>query len=571
MSERTPAHERSELAHLGGLTALFGLAVLLVDPRGDFPLNDDWGYGPAVRTLVEEGRLQFTDWQSMPLLTHVLWGALFCLPAGFSYTALRLSTLTAAWLGMLATYALLRQVGAKRATASLGAAALALNPLYLALAHTFMTDVPFVAAMVAATAAWIRGTVREAWGWRAVAMALALWATLNRQLGVALPLAWTIVEALRVGLGLRWLVRALLPAVVVIAGLVVYQKVVDATIGLPALYHEKTRELGEAISALLRLRGLRYPLERSLLVLVYLGLFAGPLLVWTHARAARRPLGRWAPLAGAVLGAAAAFVGRGMPLTGNVWIDFGIGPRTAPGAVESAPAVVWILLSALSGAGATAFAQALGRSAVRSGIVARVSSWRALPRRVWDGLRGRVAGSGGPAWQWTLLLLVPLVTFGPTAVAYGAFFDRYVLGLVPFALALVVSANDETPDASSEASSPGRSSRVASILAPLALAAMFAFSVPATHDYLAWQRVRWEGVARVESRGVAREAIHGGFEVDNADPEPGRVLVEDREGSEWAIALSELEGYVTTETLPVASWLPWSVRSIHVLRRADAQ
>jgi hypothetical protein len=169
------------------------------------------------------------------------------------------------------------------------------------------------------------------------------------------------------------------------------------------------------------------------------------------------------------------------------------------------------------------------------------------------------------------LLLVPLVTFGPTAVAYGAFFDRYVLGLVPFALALVVSANDETPDASSEASSPGRSSRVASILAPLALAAMFAFSVPATHDYLAWQRVRWEGVARVESRGVAREAIHGGFEVDNADPEPGRVLVEDREGSEWAIALSELEGYVTTETLPVASWLPWSVRSIHVLRRADAQ
>jgi hypothetical protein len=561
VSERPEARDRlAELAPLGGLTASFVLVALLVDPRGDFPLNDDWGYGPAVRTLVEEGRLQFTNWPSMPLLTHVLWGALFCLPSGFSYTALRLSTLTAAWLGVLATYALLRQLGASRGAAFVGGMALALNPLYVGLAHSFMTDAPFVAALVAATAAWIRATLRDSWGLRVLAVVLALWATLDRQLGVALPMAWTIVEALRLGLGVRWITRALLPALVVIGGLVAYEKILGATIGLPALYHEKTRELGEAIFALVRLRGLRLPAERTVLVLAYLGLFAGPLLLLAGRRLATSGLARWAPLGGALVGAAAALAGRAMPLTGNVWIDFGIGPRTAPGVIETAPAALWTMITAASGAGAVALVVAIGRGALRSGIVER-TPWRALPRRVWQGLRGRApseAGDAAPSWVWVLLVLVPAIGFVPTSIAYGAFFDRYVLAHVPFALALVVLA---IRGATAE-----RPHRAAVSLAAVALALMLAFSVPATHDYLAWQRARWQAVDRLAQRGVPREAIHGGFEVDNADPGPDHVLV-NREKAPWSIALSELGGYATVESLPVRSWLPWSVRAVHVMER----
>ncbi len=81
----------------------------------------------------------------MPLLTHVLWGSLFCIPFGFSFTALRFSTLTLGLIGILGTYFLLREVKSDRYIAFMGAMLLASNPIYVALSNTFMTDVPFTA------------------------------------------------------------------------------------------------------------------------------------------------------------------------------------------------------------------------------------------------------------------------------------------------------------------------------------------------------------------------------------------------------------------------------------------
>src|SRR5262249_58983024 len=74
---------------LAALTALWLAAILIVNPSGDFPILDDWAYGHVVRTLVTEHRFALTDWTSVPLVTQALWGALFCLPAGFSFTTLR--------------------------------------------------------------------------------------------------------------------------------------------------------------------------------------------------------------------------------------------------------------------------------------------------------------------------------------------------------------------------------------------------------------------------------------------------------------------------------------------------
>jgi hypothetical protein len=70
------------------------LMVLLVNPAGELLLNDDWSSSRTVPSLVEHGRLECTGFTSRPLIAQVLWSALFCLPFGFSSTALRVSTLT---------------------------------------------------------------------------------------------------------------------------------------------------------------------------------------------------------------------------------------------------------------------------------------------------------------------------------------------------------------------------------------------------------------------------------------------------------------------------------------------
>ena len=87
------------------------LLAFLIDPRGDFPLNDDWAFGLPVKALVEHGSVRFTEWTCPSLITQMGWGRVFCLPGGFSFTALRLSTLTLGLVALVTQYFLLRGWG----------------------------------------------------------------------------------------------------------------------------------------------------------------------------------------------------------------------------------------------------------------------------------------------------------------------------------------------------------------------------------------------------------------------------------------------------------------------------
>ena len=52
------------------------LALLIINPIGDFPLNDDWAYGWSVNKWLESGEFQIIDWPAMSLFSHVAWGTL---------------------------------------------------------------------------------------------------------------------------------------------------------------------------------------------------------------------------------------------------------------------------------------------------------------------------------------------------------------------------------------------------------------------------------------------------------------------------------------------------------------
>ena len=67
----------------------------LVDSIGDFPLNDDCVYALGVKSILQTGRFDLPGLvPSGPnVFAQAYWGALFCLPFGFSFTAPRFSTL----------------------------------------------------------------------------------------------------------------------------------------------------------------------------------------------------------------------------------------------------------------------------------------------------------------------------------------------------------------------------------------------------------------------------------------------------------------------------------------------
>jgi len=531
------------------------VAAALVNPVAEVPLNDDWAYSHVVRTLIDEGRLEFTDWQSMPLLTQVLWGALFCLPCGFSFTALRISTLVAAYLGAVALLGLLCELGATRRQAFFAAACLLCSPLYFSLSFTFMTDVPFVAACLGAVWLWVGGIKRGSTTWAVAAVGLSICATLNRQLGLALPLAFAVGELVRLGVTRRALARAALPVACTAAALLLYQLWLANGPGTPGLYHQKEDALRVAISGLLSLRGWRLPLERTLSGLLLLGGMLLPLFWLLPLPGLQKKSARRVAIAAAVaMALAAALLGLPESTSGDIMDGAGLGVRTSLGNDWQRPD--WLGIAALV---ATCLpASVVAALVARALLDVALKLWRA-DRSVPVAVRKMLNWLPSLALEpWCAAILVALLALlhGPTAIAHAAYFDRYIVVLIPWVLVLWWAA-----------SASGRGLAVKPWTGVVLLALLLIADVAATHDYLAWQRARWEAVEYLSERGARPAQIRAGFEVDQYGPwgEP-RTSSADHVSPFYLVAISPTPGHQTVHAVPVNRWLPFTASQVLVLR-----
>jgi hypothetical protein len=521
--------------HVASLGALWLVMVVLVDPRGNFPLDDDWSYGRSVQALVEDHHFYLTGFTAMPLVAQVIWGALFSLPAGFSFTALRLSTLVLGLAGILAIYFLLREARASRGVAFLGALGVACNPLYCLLAFTFMTDVPFVAVSSLALLFLVRGASRGRDRDLLLGVLFGGTALLIRQPALLIFVAFGVAYLATRGVSRRSVVTAVAPAAVAGAGLLAYRRLLEATIGVPVLYGRPYDPLNEAAASAFDAAG--QFLDRIGVAFVYLGLFLLPLAIVVSTR---RLLLLTAPLVGAVM-VGLVWADKLMPLSGNIVYDeVGLGPPLLRDVyilglphLERAPREVWIIVTAAGVAGALLIVEQLALTIL--GLARRLSLAPVL------GLVG---------------LALYLVS-----IAIAGYLDRYLVFALPFALLCVAA--------------PARG-RWRTVAAGVVLAVYAAVSVAGTHDYLSWNRARWSALDDLTARGVSYREIDGGFEFNGwygYDPSyretPGKsgwwVY-----GDRYVLSFGPLPGFEVMARYRYRRWLPGR-DTILVLRRVDTQ
>jgi len=151
------ARTRSVVPALALIVAAGASVAFAVGFRGDFPLSDDWSYAYSVRALCTGGTLQFLPWTGASVVLQTWYGAGLCQLFGFSFEVLRLSTLALATTGVIGFYLLLSAVGVRGAPRAIATVVFALDPLYVNLAFTFMTDVPFTVAAVWSAYAYVTG------------------------------------------------------------------------------------------------------------------------------------------------------------------------------------------------------------------------------------------------------------------------------------------------------------------------------------------------------------------------------------------------------------------------------
>jgi len=178
------------------LLVAWGVIIVFINPVGDFMINDDWSFIVIIESLLTDGKIMPTGWGGggPAVLSHVGWGMLFSALFGYSPTTLRISVLTLAILGTLALLILLFQL-LRNKPLGIGLAALftlLFNPLFLSQSFTFMTDITFTALVIFSLLLLHLGIENERWSWLLSGLLFSLLATLTRQIGLFLPVSFSL-------------------------------------------------------------------------------------------------------------------------------------------------------------------------------------------------------------------------------------------------------------------------------------------------------------------------------------------------------------------------------------------
>jgi len=125
------------------------LFIFAIPFEGEFGLNDDPEYTRAVKDFAFEGKYYAENYSSI-LLLQIFYGTIFVNLFGFSNTILRISVMLLSLLAPLLLFSISRVLGFTQKHSILFALVLLVNPFFVVLGHSFMTDVPFLVLILAA-------------------------------------------------------------------------------------------------------------------------------------------------------------------------------------------------------------------------------------------------------------------------------------------------------------------------------------------------------------------------------------------------------------------------------------
>lgn len=499
------------------VAAAFMLVLILVSPQGEFPLNDAWMYHTAVKQRLETGKDLIDLDTAAYLYPQRLYGTALARMFGFSFTLLRATGILAAFACLFLAYRILARLRFSTLACFAGTMALLANPIFLNLSYTFMTDLPYLALFLAALLFYIRAAQTGERPPLVAGVLFTIVALTQRQIGLLLTpaalLYFFVRRRQRPVTPADWAIL-LVPAIAFGALTMVLEGGRAESPGLGWILRPSAWAQLYNLAPLSKYRLMAGvdPLDFykivSFALPAYLGLFTLPLLLGALVRALRkRGVLPTALLTISALCAGGLFAIRGflgntnvagrlqvasMPFLTNILGRCGVGPGAgdvlAGDCVPIFPAAFWngiTIAAVLSG-----------------GVLAAVGilwAFRNLRAFSWKGLAfpssgdGRAELEGGGAG---LVVLAGAFQAFPFFVVWPQ--DRYFIPLIIPAVVMVLEIF--------------RNVRLSPAFTLPGLLAFYLFSVAAVHDYVSWNRVRWEIGRDLLAEGVPPEHIEGGFE-----------------------------------------------------------
>jgi hypothetical protein len=148
-------------------------------------------------------------------------------------------------------------------------------------------------------------------------------------------------------------------------------------------------------------------------------------------------------------------------------------------------------------------------------------------------------------------------------------FDRYLIFLLPLGIAIVtLLVGNVVPD------------NAGSLLRTLAVASLLlygAFSIAGTHDYLSWNRARWQALNNLTAeQRITADVIDGGFEFNAWYSYDSKYLPTKRRSWWWVfrddfmVTFGPVPEFAEVRRYPFRRWLPPGEGNILVLQRTPS-
>jgi 4-amino-4-deoxy-L-arabinose transferase-like glycosyltransferase len=537
---------RNNYLLLALLTAFWLVMIAIVNPVGNFPLNDDWMYARSVFYLLNQGHYKVTESYSPVLIAQVGWGFLFCCIKGFSFTALRISTLVLGLIGIFFFYFLVNNLTGNKVLSFFASSLLLINPLYFSLSSSFMTDIPFLSLVMVSMFYFFRAIQTHQRKYIFIATIFSILATLIRQLGVVIPLAFAIVALLRKDQNIKQKIKNFIPFIVTVFALIIVLVWLNNVVhsGIHFFQSGSMKPLFKSIIPKFYIR--------TGYVLIYSGLFLFPALVFIVKKSFKELTSfNKKAVAVVILLMIPSFVCVYHNFPCNNMVNNGfIGPHTMRDAyvyhvpeLYTFPPQVLLTIFLFGVVGA---------------IMIIINLWNIGSRILKEYKNGSLALNVNSRLLFVVLCLVGycLLIFPP-----DLYIDRYVVPCIP--LIWIIICTQEV----------GRIKIPVLVFTGFYILAIGAFTTLSTHDWLEWNRARWSGVTYLtQDCKIPADKIDAGYE-DNGWLLGGEFskhtdktwwFVDD---NEYILALRKVPGYQTIKEFNYTNYFPYEQRSLLVLQK----
>lgn len=473
--------------------AVFLFCILLVQPRVESGVVDDWSIVRTAQLLAETGHIHYNGWEA-PILGWPLYLAAFFIKVfGFSFTVARSANMLVALATVFLAQRIFVRAGISSWNSAFGALTLALSPVFFTTSVLFMTDVPGTLAVLVCLYSSIRAIQSTGTGEAAAWVSTA--ALANALLGTTRQIAWLGLLVM-VPCAL-WILRRRRP--VLIVGAAAWVAGIGILVAVMHWFHRQPYILPEHLvfPGMTVRKLIQAALKLAPRVGLDLFLLAAPAAWAFLGRVRFRPrVLAWLAGTAAVLVAYVVLSRHTIP--GGSLSPFLLLPTSLQTAETTFLSYNMPILGPTPSHLTRGFRLAMTAGCF-IGVLALVGTLVSYPRRrtpeAQTGLTGRdLRLLTLPFCLAYFVLLLPRAT-------YLFSVDRYLVFLLPFTILGLLYRFEAVA---------GR--RTVGVLGLLPLLAMGIFSTCILHDTFVIYRANLAGVKEVEASGLPRTAVNGGLE-----------------------------------------------------------